>query len=100
MNEKLILNEHSQILKIKVGGRHVSLACALDQRQSLLNAASALNAEISIIQNSSATTAVTFESAVIIAALNFAAQIIENSSPENQLDFDDLIDKIDATLAD
>ncbi len=94
------MEDPSQTLKIKIGGRDVSLACAPDQQQILLNAASVLNAEISNIQNSTANASVTLESAAIIAALNFAAQIIENSSSAHQFDFDELIDKIDATLAD
>ncbi len=94
------MEDPSQTLKIKIGGRDVSLACAPDQQQVLLNAASVLNAEISNIQNSTVNASVTLESAAIIAALNFAAQIIENNNSANQFDFDNLIDKIDATLAD
>ena len=94
------MEDYSQTLKIKVGGRDVSLGCAPDQQQNLLNAASVLNAEISNIQNSATTASVTLESAAIIAALNFAAQIIENNSLAREYDFDKLIDKIDATLTD
>ncbi len=94
------MEDPSQTLKIKIGGRDVTLGCAPDQQQILLNAASVLNAEISNIQNSAATASVTLESAAIIAALNFAAQIIENNSSADQFEFDELIDKIDATLAD
>ncbi len=94
------MEDFPQTLKIKVGGRDVSLGCAPDQQQSLLNAASVLNAEISNIQNSASNASVTLESAAIIAALNFAAQIIENNNRAQEFDFDKLIDKIDATLND
>lgn len=94
------MDNSPQTLKIKIGGRDVTIGCAPEQQQNLLNAASVLNAEISNIQNTASTTSVSLESAAIIAALNFAAQIIENNSRAHQFDFDSLIDKIDATLAD
>ena len=86
-------------LKIKIGGRELSLSCAPGERENLENAAKILNNEISNIQKSSHTNSISLEASAIIAALNLAAELIEIKQNAAQHDFNKLIDEIDTTLA-
>lgn len=94
------MDDSPQHLKVRIGGRELSLSCAAGQRESLENAATILNKEISVIQNSSHTNSISLEASAIIAALNLAAELIETKQNSARFDFDKLIDEINTALAD
>ena len=92
------MEDSPQHLKINVGGSELSITCAPSQRENLLQAVQLLNSEISNIQNSFQTSSITLETSAIIAALNFAAELIESQDAKIEYNVDRLIDEINATL--
>ncbi len=74
-------------LKIRIDGRDFTVSCDEGQRENLLDAAELLNSEITNIQNMSRSKMITLEASAIMAALNFAGELLlrnGDQSHENQ----------------
>lgn len=98
-----------QTLTVVVGGRNFRIGCQSEEQENLRAAAAMLDSEISSLQDESSTLRVSLESSAVLAALNFAAELVRRQPEQsNQHSFDQqvesriakLIDKIDSVLAD
>ena len=91
-------------LKIRIDGRDFTVSCDEGQRENLLDAAELLNSEITNIQNMSRSKMITLEASAVMAALNFAGELLlrnVDQSHNNQEISDSIskmIDDIDAVL--
>ena len=91
-------------LKIRIDGRDFTVSCDEGQRENLLDAAELLNSEITNIQNMSRSKMITLEASAVMAALNFAGELLlrnGDKSHENQKISDSIskmIDDIDTIL--
>ena len=63
-------------LKIRIDGRDFTVSCDEGQRENLLDAAELLNSEITNIQNLSRSKMITLEASAVMAALNFAGELL------------------------
>ncbi len=91
-------------LKVKIGGRNFQIGCEPEEHATLRAAANMLNSEISSMQDNSAGQSVSLETAAVVSALNFAADLLRKQSPGPIQDFSpqiaQMIDKIDSALTD
>ena len=91
-------------LKIRIDGRDFTVSCDEGQRENLLDAAELLNTEITNIQNMSRSKMITLEASAVMAALNFAGELLLRNGDQghkNQEINDSIrkmIDDIDAVL--
>ena len=91
-------------LKIRIDGRDFTVSCDEGQRENLLDAAELLNSEITNIQNMSRSKMITLEASAVMAALNFAGELLLRNVDQghNNQEISDsiskMIDDIDAVL--
>ena len=91
-------------LKIRIDGRDFTVSCDEGQRENLLDAAELLNSEITNIQNLSRSKMITLEASAVMAALNFAGELLLRNVDQshNNQEINDsiskMIDEIDAVL--
>ncbi len=91
-------------LKIRIDGRDFTVSCDEGQRENLLDAAELLNSEITNIQNMSRSKMITLEASAVMAALNFAGELLLRNVDQshNNQEINDsiskMIDEIDAVL--
>ena len=91
-----------QNLQIKIEHRDYQISCREDERENLLNAVEILKDEIHNIRNSGIPNPITLETAAVMAALNFAGDLLtlkeQQAINENEQQVDKLIEKINAVL--
>ena len=91
-------------LKIRIDGRDFTVSCDEGQRENLLDAAELLNSEITNIQNMSRSKMITLEASAVMAALNFAGELLLRNVDQshNNQEINDsiskMINEIDAVL--
>ena len=91
-------------LKIRIDGRDFTVSCDEGQRENLLDAAELLNSEITNIQNLSRSKMITLEASAVMAALNFAGELLLRNVDQshNNQEINDsiskMINEIDAVL--
>ncbi len=98
-----------QTLTVVVGGRNFRIGCEPEEQDNLQKAAAMLNSEITSLQNETSTLRVSLESSAVLAALNFAAELLRrqpersnqhSGDPQLEPKIATLIEKIDSVLTD
>lgn len=91
-----------QNLHIKIEHRDYQISCKEDERENLLNAVEVLKDEIHNIRNSGISNPITLETGAVMAALNFAGELLtlkeQQAKNENEQQVDKLIEKINTAL--
>lgn len=91
-------------ISVQIGGQNIQLVCEPDEEESLRAAAELVNSEITSIRGGSAKSSVPLETAAIVSALNFAAELLRRNSDSSDDDSNQnlaqLVDKINAVLPD
>ena len=89
-------------ISVQIGGQNIQLVCEPGEEESLRAAADLVNTEITSVQGDSAKSNIPLETAAIVSALNFAAELLRqnsDSSDENSnQNLAQLVDKINSVL--
>ena len=91
-------------ISVQISGQNIQLVCEPDEEESLRAAAELVNSEITSVRGGSANPSVSLETAAIVSALNFAAELLRRNSDgsdeySNQ-NLAQLVDKINSVLPD
>ena len=93
-------SESADSMTINIGGRNIVVGCSVEDRENLERAAQLLNSEIEMLQKMAGTESIALETSAVMAALNFAAELLEKN--EHLIDsktITRLIGRIDSVLA-
>lgn len=93
-----------QNISVQIGGQDIPLVCEPDEEESLRAAAKMVNSEITSVRGGSDKSNVSLETAAIVSALNFAAELHRQNSNSSDGNSDQnlaqLVDKINSVLPD
>lgn len=91
-------------ISVQIGGQNIQLVCEPGEEESLRAAADLVNTEITSVQGDSTKSNIPLETAAIVSALNFAAELLrqnsDSSDDNSNQNLAQLVDKINSVLPD
>ncbi len=93
-------SESANSMTINISGRSIVVGCSVEDRENLERAAQLLNSEIEMLQEMAGTETIALETSAVMAALNFAAELLEKNEQEiTSKKITELTNRIDSVMA-